>query len=272
MTFPHTLALNCSILWREKPIPERLRLAAAAGFQSVEFWWPFETAKPSPEQVDAFAGNILDSGLQLVGLNLFAGDMASGDRGVLSWPGREDELFSSAQIALDLGTRLGTHRFNVLYGNRISGHDPEAQDSLAVENVRNVAALFESSGSVVMIEPVSGATAYPLKTAADVDAFIRRATSNGGPENIGLLLDLYHLAVNGDDVAAAIKKYGMTAEHVQVADAPGRGAPGSGELPLDEWVAQLRATGYAGVIALEFAGSSDQPFAEFELQKWEVMA
>ncbi|GAA2459877.1 hypothetical protein GCM10010191_95300 [Actinomadura vinacea] len=151
------LAVNCSILLNDRPVPERLRAVAAAGFRAVEFWWPFPTATPSTAQVDAFAAEIRRSGLALVGLNLFAGDMPAGDRGVLSWPGREDELLASAEAAVRLGEALGTRRFNALYGNRIDGLDGAEQDAVATANLRRVAPLFDAIGGVVMIEPVSGA-------------------------------------------------------------------------------------------------------------------
>ena len=52
----------------------------------------------------------------------------------------------------------------------------------------------------MLLEPVSGSPAYPLKTAADVQAVIDRVAAS----NLKLLADFYHLAVNGDDVAAVI--------------------------------------------------------------------
>ncbi|KAA9105873.1 hydroxypyruvate isomerase family protein [Microbacterium rhizomatis] len=266
------LALNLSLLWKELPVRERLRRATAAGFRAVEFWWPFTSAVPSPQDIDEFADSIIDSGLSLVGLNLFAGDMPAGDRGVLSWPGREAELFASAEIARTLGVRLGTRRFNALYGNRLPDRfTPEHQDKVASENVRKLARLFSSIGATVMIEPVSGAPAYPLKTAQDVTDFIESARCDA--PDAGILLDLYHLATNGDDVEAAIATHAKSAAHVQVADAPGRGIPGSGELPLAGWVQQLRRAGYRGIVALEFVGSTeDDPFEHFDNHSWENLA
>ncbi|WP_222851070.1 TIM barrel protein [Phytoactinopolyspora mesophila] len=84
-------------------------------------------------------------------------------------------------------------------------------------------------------------------------------TEQTGATNLGLLLDVYHLAVNGDDVATAISTHRDRIAHVQVADAPGRGAPGSGQLPLREWLTQLRTQGYGGWIALEFTSDAPDP-------------
>lgn len=269
---PRTLAVNCSILMKDLPIPERLRRAKAAGAEAVEFWWPFASATPDAEEVEQFAAAIEHSGLQLIGLNLFAGDMAGGDRGVLSWPGREKELVASARIAVALGERLGTRRFNALYGNRIDGADPAAQDELALDSLRRIALLFDRIGAVVMIEAVSGAPRYPILTAEHAGDVVNAASAGDGPDNVGILIDLYHLAANGDDVETAIARYGADAAHVQIADAPGRGAPGTGDLRLREWVGTLRAAGYDGWVALEYADPDDDPLNRFDLTKWKDLA
>ncbi|WP_425501228.1 hypothetical protein [Phytoactinopolyspora alkaliphila] len=48
---------------------------------------------------------------------------------------------------------------------------------------------------------------------------------------------------------------------MQIADAPGRGAPGTGERPIGAWVDEMLATGYAGWIALEYLSDTADPFA-----------
>src|ERR1700741_4530733 len=120
--------VNCSIIFTELPVLERAAAARAAGFDAVEFWWPFAEAMPSDREVDAFARSVTDAGVQLVGLNFFAGDMPGGDRGGISWPGREAELRDNLDVAVGLGERLGVRAFNALYGNRVDGADSRAQD------------------------------------------------------------------------------------------------------------------------------------------------
>ena len=103
----------------------------------------------------------------------------------------------------------------------------------------------------MLVEPVSGPKPYPLRTAADavgvVDAV--RAT---GTANVGFLCDLFHLANNGDDVDAAIANHADRVAHVQIADAPGRGEPGSGDLAARPLARRARARGYAGYVGLEY--------------------
>ena len=81
-------AVNCSILLTDLPVLERPAAAKQAGFDGVEFWWPFAETVPADADVDAFVRAVEDAGVQLVGLNFAAGDMAGGDRGLVSWPGR----------------------------------------------------------------------------------------------------------------------------------------------------------------------------------------
>src|SRR5437764_14420122 len=99
--------VNCSILFTELPVLERPRAAKAAGFDAVEFWWPFPEAVPSDLEVDAFIAAIRDAGVQLVGLNFFAGDMPGGDRGLVSWPARPAEFRETAPVVAPIGEAPG---------------------------------------------------------------------------------------------------------------------------------------------------------------------
>lgn len=248
MTHQLRYEVNCSILFTELPLLERPAAVKAAGFDAVELWWPFAEAVPADKDVDAFVAAVQDAGVQLVGLNFFAGDMPAGDRGLVSWPARSAEFRDNIDVTVGIGERLGCGAFNALYGNRVDGIAPEAQDELGAENLALAARAAARIGGTVLVEPVSGAERYPLLTAADALAVIDRA----GEPNVGLLADLYHLAVNGDDVDAVIAQHAARVAHVQIADAPGRNEPGTGALPLDRQLAALEAAGYAGWVGLEY--------------------
>lgn len=159
-----------------------------------------------------------------------------------------------------IGERLGTKGFNALYGLRQDDVDDAQQDDLAAENLGLAAAAVARIGGTVLVEPVSGADGYPLLTAQDALDVVARV-QGAGNENIKLLADFYHLAVNGDDVAAVIEAHAAEFGHIQIADAPGRGEPGTGDLPLLEWIARSQELGYAGPVGLEYKASTDTPFA-----------
>ena len=258
--------INCSILFTEVPILERPAAAASAGFSAVEFWWPFSRARPGDHEVDAFLGAVLDSGVSLTGLNLFAGDMAAGDRGILSHPHRQREYDENVAVVRTIAAATGCRIFNALYGTRLPDVTPEEQDETALERLVSLASFTAETGATVVLEPLSAVATYPLLTAADVMAILNRLGESGASTRVALLADLYHLAVNGDDISAAIATYGPRIGHVQIADAPGRNEPGTGGLPIARWTQELAHVGYSGLIGLEYkpSGASADSFAWLE--------
>jgi len=247
--------VNCSLLFTEVPLLRRPAAAKAAGFTAVEFWWPFATPVPPDREVDAFATAIEDAGVSLIGLNFFAGDLAGPDAGVLSIPARGGEFRDNIDVVAGLAGRLGIQGCNALYGNRVEGVDPAAQDELATESIVLAAKAVAGTGTTVLIEPVSGPKPYPLRTADDAAAVVSRVRA-AGAANVGFLCDLYHLASNGDDIDAAIAAHSGITAHVQIADAPGRGEPGSGQLDLGRYLAELADRGYRGWVSLEYKPTS----------------
>jgi hydroxypyruvate isomerase len=249
-----TYDVNLSILFTELPLLDRPQAAKEAGFDAVEFWWPWSVAVPSDAEVEEFATAITDAGVQLVGLNFFAGDMAGGDRGLVSWPARSNEFRDNIDVTVAVGERLGCRAFNALYGNRTDDDTPQEQDDLAAENLVLAAKAMQPIGGTVLVEPVSGAPRYPLLTAADARQVIDRVSAQG-VDNVRLLFDIYHLAVNGDDVDAAIDASAGRIGHVQIADAPGRNEPGTGTLDIGHYLGRIAATGYGGWVGLEYKPS-----------------
>ena len=246
--------VNCSTLFTEWPLLERPAAARDAGFDAVEFWWPFESAVPADGAVEAFVAAIEAAEVQLVALNFPAGDLSGGDRGLVSWPGRSREFLDGVDVAVGIADRLGVRGFNALYGNRLDGVAEAEQDDLALVNLSRAADAARRVGAVVLLEPVSGAPRYPLRTADDVAAVLERL---GRSVDVRLLADLYHLAANDDAVPAAITRHRARIGHVQIADAPGRHEPGTGELPIQAWLAELEDGGYTGWVGLEYLPESD---------------
>jgi hydroxypyruvate isomerase len=248
---------NCSMLFTERPLLERPQAAKGAGFDAIEFWWPWpDQAVPGDAEVDAFVSAVRDAGVQLIGLNFFAGDLAGADCGVLSIPKRAAEFRDNIDVAVGIGGQLGVSGFNALYGNRVEGVSADEQDDLGREQLALAADSAAGVGATVLVESVSGPKPYPLRTAADSVAVVR-AVRDAGHANIGFLCDLFHLANNGDDPKAAIEGYADLTAHVQIADFPGRGEPGTGSLDLDSLLGDLVAAGYSGWVGLEYKPTTD---------------
>jgi len=249
--------VNLSLLFTELPLTQRAAAAAGAGFDAVEFWWPFAEPVPSGRDVDDFTGSIADAGTQLVALNLFAGDMPAGERGVLSIPGREQEFRDSVDVLTAIAERTGCRAFNALYGQRLPGVPPERQDELAVQNLKVAADAVAAIGGTLLIEPLTDGEngQYPLLHAEQIIALLDRLERETGVRNARLLADVYHLTRNGDDVHDIVTTMLPRIGHVQVADVPGRHEPGTGELDFEAIFRLLADNAYPGYIGLEYRPS-----------------
>ncbi|MFC8824673.1 TIM barrel protein [Streptomyces sp. NPDC057137] len=260
--------VNLSILFTELPLLERPAAAAAAGFTAVELWWPWiETPTPPQTELDALKKALDDAGTQLVGLNFYAGQLPGPDRGALSLPGEESDRFrANIDVAADFAASVGCKALNALYGNRVEGVDPQTQDKLALENLVLAARAADRVGAILLIEALNRPESphYPLVSAEAAIDVVDRVNAATGLGNAAFLLDIYHLSMNGLDaeaLAEVIDTYADRTGHVQIADNPGRGAPGTGTLPLRDLLDRLRKAGYEGWVGLEYK-PGDRPSAE----------
>ncbi|WP_329462388.1 TIM barrel protein [Streptomyces sp. NBC_01431] len=248
--------VNLSILFTELPLLERPAAAAAAGFTAVELWWPWiETPTPEQAELDALKKALDDAGTQLVGLNFYTGALPGPDRGALSVPGEESDRFrANIEVAADFAASVGCKALNALYGNRVEGADPQVQDTLALENLVLAARAADRVGAILLVETLNKPESplYPLVSAPSAIEVIDKVNAATGLGNAKFLLDIYHLSMNGENVREVIEAYADKTGHVQIADNPGRGAPGTGSLPLEELLDQLKKAGYAGWVGLEY--------------------
>jgi len=249
-TYGQRFDVNCSILFTELPLTERAQAARKAGFQAVEFWWPWQAMAPTDAEADAFIRSIGDAGVELVSMNFHTGNMAAGERGIVSHPARAAEFRENVAAAVEIAERAGCRLLNAPYGLRLPGVDGAEQDAVAVQNLVFAAAAAAKAGAAVLVEAINTVDipGFPVDSSARAIAVIEKV----GAPNVGFLADLYHLAKMGEDVADVLSKNRGTIRHVQVADPPGRGAPGTGTLDLEPLLGQLAGQGYDGWVGLEY--------------------
>lgn len=245
---------NLSMLYADLPVDDRPAAAAGDGFEYVESWWPFDTPAPEEGRVDSFCRALNRAGVQLVALNLDTGDPRDGERGLLSIPRHVARVESNLEAAADVVARTGCRIVNALYGNRVPDAGPGEQDRLALRQVVRVADRLGGLDATVVIETLNlvDSPHYPLTDIAASAAFVRRANAASRRGNVRLLLDTYHLATMGTDPAAAVRDHGPLIGHVQFADFPGRGRPGTGEIDFAAVEKELHAAGYGGFVGHEY--------------------
>ena len=246
--------VNLSILFTDLPLLERPAAAAKAGFDAVELWWPFDTPEPTETELRAFIAAVQDAGVDLVGLNFYAGDMAAGDRGLLARPDDAARFVANIDVAVALAGELGCEVLNALYGN-----GPEVDRGVAVANLRRAADAAAGIGATVVVEAVNSHDNphYPITSSSAAFALIDEVDR----ANVGFLADLYRLHRMGEDVLALIDTHVDRFVHVQIADDPGRGQPGSGRMPYQEIFSRLAAAGYRGHVGLEYRHEGPGAFA-----------
>nr|WP_238356707.1 TIM barrel protein [Kribbella italica] len=197
------------------------------------------------------------AGVTLSALNFYGGDIPGGERGVASHPDRQEELAANISQMVEIAERTGCRLFNLLYGQLDDCWSAEEQEACAVEAIRSAAAAVAGFGGTVLIEPLTAGLngRYPLLTATDVLGLL------DGPlkdvPNLSLLFDTFHLGSNGVDLVSAAAALGADLAHVQLADTPGRGEPGSGAVDFAAVLDALKSAGYSGVVAAEYKPTVD---------------
>jgi len=247
---------NISMLWANLPFLDRVDAAARAGFESIEFWWPPATALE--DGIDPLVRRVHDAGLRVGLINFYAGDMAAGDRGLPSDLERYADFRESVPLALELAGKVGCRRLNALAGNVTSDASRDAQWKMLVESIRFAATAAKKVGMSVMVEALNPVDTprYMLLGTDRALQLIRETAA----DNVRFQLDVYHLAIAGEDPLAAIARAGSLIGHVQFADAPGRHEPGTGNLPFPAILQALASVGYTDPIGLEYVPSDpDNP-------------
>lgn len=248
---------HISWLFAELPYLERVAAARDAGFTTIESAWP-EREDDRAELAAAVAEQRVDVAL----LNCAAGDTAGGERGFVNDDARRAEAEAAFADAVELAVAIGAPNLNLLVGRALPDIPESRQHAAIVSALRSFAPIAATNGLRILLEPVN-ATENPGFLAPTPDLAVA-LIEQVGSDHLGLLLDLYHVARAGDDPAEAIERHREWIGHVQVSDHPGRGAPGTGKLPIWELLGQLRASRYDGAVGLEYApGGPTEPTLGF---------
>jgi len=203
------------------------------------------------------AGEVAAQGVQVALLNCPAGDTAGGERGFVNDDARREEAEAAFGEAIELAVAIGAPNLNLLVGRALPDVPESRQRAAIVSALRSFAPVAGERGLRILLEPVNEIENPGfLAPTPEATVALIEATGPEHAEHLGLLLDLYHVVRAGDDPARAIERHCPWIGHVQVSDHPGRGAPGTGELPILDLLQQLRASGYDGAVGLEYEAAA----------------
>jgi hydroxypyruvate isomerase len=237
-------AANLSMLFTEYPFLERFDRAAAAGFSAVEFLFPYD------EDVPAIRTALTRNGLVQVLFNLPAGDFAAGDRGLANDPDRVAEFRDGVARALAIAVELQCPRLNCLSGLRRTDVSDEEQESTLASNLAYAAEQALASNVHLQIEPLNrfDAPGFMLGTSDAAVAMLDRV----GHPNLALQFDVYHCQRVEGNIVETFRRHLPRIAHVQIADSPARGQPGTGEINFPFVLRAIDESGYDGWVSLEY--------------------
>ncbi len=237
-------AANLTMLFNEVPFLDRFERAAKAGFDAVEFLFPYPfPAAEIKARLDA-------NGLQLVLHNLPAGDWDAGERGIACHPDRVAEFRAGVAKAVEYATALGAPQLNCLAGKAPAGVGEALLRATFVDNLKYAAAELKKAGLKLLIEPINtyDIPGFYLNRTAQAIAILDEV----GADNAFVQYDIYHAQRMEGEIAATVHKHLARIGHIQLADNPGRHEPGTGELNWAFLFAHLDRIGYGGWIGCEY--------------------
>ena len=244
-------AANLGFLFPEVAFLDRFAAAAAAGFRGVEF------ASPYPYPAREIRSRLDEHGLECVLFNLPLLAGGEGPRaGIGCRPESVGEFRAGVERALEYAAVLGNRRINCIAGTLRPGDDPAACERTLIDNLRYAAPRLAAAGIALLLEPINSRDT-PGFFVATADHGARIVAGAG--ENVSLQCDLYHTAMMGDDPARVLAQHRDIIGHIQFADAPGRGEPGSGSIDFAPLFAAIDASGYRGWVAAEYRPTRPTP-------------
>lgn len=209
---------NLGFLWADRPLPDAIHAAKAAGFDAVECHWPYDTpATDVRAALDA-------TGLPMLGLNTSRGDVAGGENGLAALPGRTQDARAAINEAIAYADVIGAGAVHVMCGFACG----DTAHATFIENLRYACNATEKT---ILIEPLNrhDAPGYFLQTTDQARAIIAEV----GAPNLKLMFDCYHVGRTEGDILTRLKDLAGIIGHIQFAAVPDRGAPDHGELDYD---------------------------------------
>ncbi|UQZ88353.1 hydroxypyruvate isomerase [Deltaproteobacteria bacterium Smac51] len=251
-------SVNLSMLFTERPFPERFQAAAEAGFSAVEFMFPYDYP------AETCRAWLCGSNLKLALFNLPAGDFAGGERGLAVLKERESDFRQSVFTALEYAEILEAPRMNCLTGLGAADENDDGKFERLTDRLGWAADEFAKRGMTLLVEFINNYD-MPAFYLNSLDRTVKliKAVGRG---NLKIQYDVYHAQRSGGELLSGMRTNLDLIGHVQIADNPGRHQPGTGEINYPNVFKALDDMGYEGWVGLEYIplGGSNESLAWIE--------
>ncbi len=243
------LAANLSMMFNEVPFLDRFAAARRAGFEGVEFLFPYDF------KASELKSRLSGEGLTQALFNMPPGDWANGERGMASIPGRQAEFRESVKRALDYATALDCRLVHCMAGIPPADVPHTTATAVYAANLAWAAEQAHPAGVRLAIEPINhrDMPGYFLNTQAQGAAIVEAI----GRDRLGLQFDVYHVQITEGDITKRMEKFMPVIAHMQIADVPARNEPGTGEIGWRYVFKRMDELGYQGWVGCEYRPAGD---------------
>ena len=249
------LAVNLSMIFTEVPLIERFALAHRQGFRHVEIQFPYELP------IHAIQTELQKYALNLVLINLPAGDLMQGGDGLACVPGRELDFVQAMDIAIEYANALQVPRVNILAGKQPIDCDLLPCLNTFAENMKLACHILTEHSIQPVFEMINGTDMprFLIQNIAQAQEMLEVVKHPA----LKMQYDCYHMAMMGENVLQGLQENIDHIGHIQFADCPGRHQPHTGQIDYAAIFHWLKHSHYNGFVAAEYRpnGHSIDSFA-----------
>lgn len=235
---------NVSLLFTELPLLERFRAAKQHGFEAIEIQFPYED--PALELKSA----IDQAGVDLIMFNVAAADLMSGGEGLAAVPQKRDAFLRAVDTTMQYAEILQPKLINVLPGRCLNPQRMIDYMKTFEGNLSYAADMFSTQDIKVVFEAVN---------SKDMPGFIVDSGQQMldvliaiDHQNLFMQYDIYHMHTMGENSQQFIPEHCSQIGHIQFADTPGRGQPGTGNIEFSALFRTIDNSDYEGHLGAEY--------------------
>ncbi len=235
---------NLSMLFTEAPLIDRFKAAKQAGFSAVEIQFPYDlSATVIKDKLDEY-------GLKLVLFNVAADDLLQGGEGLASVPEKRDRFRQAVAQTVEYAGLLKPEAINVLPGRCLDKRRLEQYLETFTENLCFAAEAFSPSGIKTVFEAINthDMPGFIIHSGAQMLSMLDQLNR----PDLFMQYDIYHMQMMGENPAEFIAEYADKIGHIQFADCPGRGQPGTGQIDFTRIFSAIETSDYSGWTGAEY--------------------
>lgn len=164
------------------------------------------------------------------------------------------------KYSIEVVKELGCPRLVVTSGVGFPGAKRQVQLDLLVEVFKEAADIAKPHGIDVVFVAANTKVDHPgvlVDTTSDAVYIVDKVNR----DNFLLQYDIYHSIVMGEDPIELLEKHKDIFGYIQIADAPGRGEPGTGEVDFKTIFAKIDEIGYPYPVGLEIYPTTESSAA-----------